>query len=288
MVGITRKAAATLTFVFFCAQLTGAAHAELLQRLHVDDFKMAADTRHPEVGVPFHVTLTVHVREPITRLQYLSLPTFFGLESLGERHRVARSRNGGSIYQETLTLVARTPGPTAIGSAYLDAVDLRDSKTKRFISNNLILNVIGKPLPNPRATAGAMLLGILALLLLAAGLFIAWKVYRRKRPAVTAFETAPRTEKAPPVPLIGLDEALARLRTRRDRSSVLRVREALWSAAGANPGETLGDVLQREGAHGDGLGRMLVAFECAAFVNDTRLQQAIDDALCEAESTVAR
>jgi hypothetical protein len=74
----------------------------------------------------------------------------------------------------------------------------------------------------------------------------------------------------------------------RDRSSVLRVREALWNVAGANPGETLRDVLQREGAHGDGLGRMLVAFECAAFVNDTRLQQAIDDALCEAESGVAR
>lgn len=288
MVGITRKAVATFAFVFFCAHLTGAADAELLQRLHVEAFKMAADTRHPQVGVPFHVTLTVHVRERITQLQYVSLPTFFGLENLRDQHRISRARDGGSIYQQTLTLVARTPGPTAIGSAYLDAVDLRDSKTKRFISNNLILNVIGKPLPNPRATARALLLGVIALLLLAAAVFVAWRMYRGKRRAAGAGDTALRTVIAPPVPPIGLDEALASLRMRRDRSSVLRVRKALWSVAGANPGETLGDVLQREHAHGDGLGRMLVAFERAAFVNDTRLQQAIDDALLEANSTVAR
>jgi hypothetical protein len=282
-------ARATLAFIFVCACLVGTTNAELLQRLHVLNFKVTSDTRRPRVGVPFHVTVTIRVREPVTQLQYVTPPAFPGLESLGDRRLLEHLRAGGSIYRETLTLVARKPGATAIGSASLDAVDLRDSKTKRFVSNNLILNVTGSTAPSVRATLRTVLLVIFALLLLIAGVFAAMTAFRRRRRVAANSVRAPQpVNSQPSVPSIGLDEALASLRARRDRSSVLLVREALWNIAGAKQGETLGDVLQREPGRVNGLRGVLTAIESAAFVHDARLQQAIDNALSEGEHAIAR
>jgi hypothetical protein len=278
----------TLAFVFLCAYLAGTAHAELLQRFHILDFKVTSDTPRPRVGVPFHVTLTIRVRERVTQLQYVYVPTFPGLQNLGDRRLITHAPGDGSTYRETLTLVAHKPGPTAIGSAYLDAVDLRDSKTKRFFSNDLILNVAGA-MPSARAPARAVALAILALLLLIAGAILAATMLRRRRAVAAKSETALKTAVPPPrAPPIGLHEALATLRIRRDRSSVMGVRETLWSIAGANQGDTLGDVLQREPAGSDGLRSALIAIERAAFIHDTHLQQAIDNALFEGEHISAR
>lgn len=287
MILLVRLARVTLAFVFVAACVSGTARAELLQRLHVLGFKVTSDTMHPRVGVPFHITLTVHVREHVTQLQYVSPPTFFGLESLGDQRRLTQLRSGGSIYQETLTLVAHKPGPIAIGSAYLDAVDLRDSKTKRFFSNDLVLKVMGGALPSVRSTISALLLAILALVLFVAGVFAALAVFRRRRLAARA-EIEPHPAVRSPRTTIGVDDALSALRIRRDRSSVLCVREALWSVAGANEGATLGDVLQREPVRCDGLSPILIAIEHAAFIDDAHLQQAIDGALSAGEHAVAR
>ncbi|MGZ3563906.1 MAG: hypothetical protein ACXVAS_19055 [Vulcanimicrobiaceae bacterium] len=272
-----------------CAWLAGASHAELLQRLHVLGFTVTSDTPRPRVNVPFHVTLTVHVREHITQLQYVSLPTFSGFENLSDRRSLTHVHGDGSIYRETLTLVAHNPGPIAIGSAYLDAVDLRDGKTKRFISNDLILNVSGTALQRSRATVRAILLAILALLLLAAAIFALVIIFRRRRAVAVNGDPAPLSVgPSQAAPSIGLDEALANLRKWRDRSSVLRVREALWSIVGASQGETLGDVLQGELVRSDGLRRVLIAIEHAAFVHDTHLQQAIEKALSEEGHRIAQ
>lgn len=278
-----------LAFIFLCACLASTSHAELLQRLHVLGFTVTSDTSRPRVNIPFHVTLSIHVRERITQLQYVYLPTYSGFDNLGDVRRLTHLRGDGSIYRETLTLVAHKPGPIAIGSAYLDAVDLRDSKTKRFISNNLILNVTGTALPSARATGRAILLGILALLLLATAIFALLRIFRRRGPVAMSCEPSQQAVGTPQrTPAIGLDEALANLRTRRDRSSVLDVREALWSIVGANRGETLGDVLQRKQARSDGLRHILIAIEHAAFVHDTHLQRAIENALSQGENRTAR
>ena len=284
----TPIAKVALPFVFLFVCVAGTSHAELLQRFHVLGFRITSDTPRPQVGVPFHVTLTVHVRERITQLQYVSLPTFSGLENLGVRQRLRNLRGEGSIYSETLTLVAHSPGPVAIGSAYLDAVDLHDGKTKRFISNNLILSVIGTAPPNARITIRAALLVILGVLLLAAVIFALLAIRRLRRRATASDPTQPLISNPLPAPTIGLGEALANLRARRDRSSVLHVREALWSIAGASQSETLGDLLQHASADDESLRRMLVAIEHAAFVHDRRLQQAIDDALSGEEHGIAR
>ena len=284
---LVRLARVTLAFVFLAACFSGTAGAELLQRLHVLGFKVTSDTTHPRVGVPFHITLTVRVRERVTQLQYVSPPTFFGLESLGDQRRLTQLHSGGSIYQETLTLVARKPGPTAIGSAYLDAVDLRDSKTKRFFSNDLILRVMGVALPGARSTISALLLSLLGLLLFVAVAFAALVIIRLRRLAARV-ETARQTVVSPPRATIGVDDALAALRVRRDRPSVLCVREALWHIAGASDGETLDDVLQHEEVRSDGLSRILISIEHAAFIDDVHLQRAIDNALSADEHMLAR
>ena len=277
-----------LPFVFLFVCLAGTSHAELLQRFHLLGFRITSDTPRPQVGVPFHVTLTVHVRERITHLQYVSLPTLSGLENLGGRHHLTNIPGDGSLYSETLTLVAHSPGPVAIGSAYLDAVDLHDGKTKRFISNNLILRVIGTSPANARSMFRTVLLIILGLLLLAATIFAFLAVFRRRHRATASDPVQPFINSPLPTPEIGLGEALANLRARRDRSSVLHVREALRSIAGASQSETLGDLLQHAQAHDEGLRPILVAIERAAFVHDTRLQQAIDDALSAEGQRIAQ
>ena len=282
LVHLTRAA---LACIFVAAGLSGAAHAELLQRLHVLGFKVTSDTMRPRVGAPFHITLTIHLREHITQLQYVSPPTYFGLESLGDQRHLTQLRDGGSIYQETLTLVAHKPGPTAIGSAYLDAVDLRDSKTKRFFSNDLVLNVMGNAFPNARNTISALLLAIFALLILAAAVF-AIGILRRRRVARAEIVLQPLVSS--PRAAIGVDDALAELRIRRDRPSVLCVREALWHIAGASDGETLDDVLQHQEVRSDGLSRILISIEHAAFIDDAHLQRAIDNALSVSERVLAR
>jgi hypothetical protein len=278
----------TLAFVFLCACLAGSADAELLQRFHVLNFTMTTDTPRPRVGVPFHVAVTIKVRERIDQLQYFNLPAFSGLQTLGDRRVVIYTRDGGSVYRETLTLVSRQAGPTAIGSASLDAVDLRDSRTKRFTSNDLILNVIGKT-PPLAPTALRALLAVLALLLIAAAAIAIAAIAGRQRRVTQGVQSAPAVDNdLVPTPPFGLDEALADLRAQRDRPSVLRVRQALWSIAGARQGETLHDVLQRAAASADGLRGMLVVIERAAFVHDTGLQQAIDAALSQREHSIVR
>lgn len=284
---LSRLPLAALAFVLLCASLTSIAHAELLQRLHVLNFTIDSDTKHPRVGVPFHVTVTIHARERIMQPQYVYQPTFPGLEKLADQHTLSYV-NGGSIYRETLTLVANKPGPAAIGSAYLDAVDLRDGKTKRFFSNDLVLGVLGVEQPNAPARTRTILLVILGLLLVALAVLAMVRILRRRRPVAEKPNPAAPTTFSAVAPAMSFDEALADMRMRRDRPSVLRVREALWSRAGANQGETLDDVLRREPSRSNGLGRILIAIERATFTRDTQLQQAIEAALSEAERGVAR
>lgn len=284
---MTRIAAFLLVLV--CALVARRVDGELLQRLHVTGISVTSDTQQPRVNVPFHVTLTIHVRERITQLQFVSLPTYSGLENIGDQHSVTNVPGGGSIYHETLTLVAHAPGPVAIGSAYLDAVDLRDGKTKRFISNDLILHVMGTAVPESRKVWILVLLAALALILLAALIFVLARLLRKRRVSGESHEAGLTHALAPPrVPPIPLDEALDRLRMQRDRASVVCVREALWDAAEAHDGETLDDVLRREPARRNGFRRFLVAIERAMFVPDAQLSQAIEHALSEGEQRMAQ
>lgn len=252
--------------------------------LHVRSMSLSSDTAHPRVNVPFHVTLTIRVGENVANLPNVFLPTFIGPEELGDvRSDVHTPR--GTLYQETLTLQASDRGTITLTPGYMDAIDARDGKPKRFLSNPLRLQVGAGPAPIVRDALrlfvwlAIVLLAIVIALIAAPFAVLAWR--RRARSSA-----AP-----PPPPAIpqaaqiegrdrqrDLDDALRALFERRTRACVLRVRELLWSELGADAsgGDTLARLLALPAvAQDDGLRSMLVALERAAFVDEVDLDAAI-------------
>ncbi len=272
-----------LVLALLCLLLGGAAGAQQYQRLHVRSFTLSSDTTAPQLEQPFHVTLEIRVAENVSQLRNVFLPTFFGAEELGDVAQTAHGP-GGTTYRETLTLVAHTRGTLSVSSAYLDAVDARDGKPKRFLSNDLRLPVGGGPISNVWDVLRTIAFVAIDLLLLAALVFVVAAIFWRRRRA-----SAPSAAPAPPPPAAVLadpspeDEvadAFEHLRQRRDRAAVLGLRSAIWHNAGANNGETLSDVLRRPAASEERLRRLLMTVERAAFVEDARLDEAIEEVLC--------
>lgn len=225
--------------------------------------------------VPFSVTLTIRVSERITHLDNVFLPELFGTEELGDERSIA-SDAGGTTYRETMRLVAHAGGGVGVGAAFLDAVDARTGKLSRFRSNPLTLLVAGPGYP-----AQSVWLPVMALTL-AAAIFgiILWQMLKRP-PAVRAAPVppGPATESEPPEPEPdrSLENALAHLRLRRDRISVMHARERLWEEVGAAKGQTLADVLTLPVAAHPRTRALLLALERAAFIDEARLQHAIDE-----------
>jgi hypothetical protein len=255
------------------------AQAQQLQRLHVKSFILTSSAARPRLEVPFDVTLTIRVSERLAELQNVYLPTFMGAEELGDL-REQSSGPSGTVYRETLRLVAHARGPLGIGSAYLDAIDARDGKPKRFISNDLHLYVDGDPAADAvralRTGAWSAIFAIVTLLVL-----VAFIRLRNRPPAEVRVPQIAQTE-APPIVQPEPSEfeaALDRLRMCRDRNSVVRLRAALWRIAGARDGQTLSEVLQTPQGADEQLRRLLVAVERAAFVEERQLDAAIDGVL---------
>jgi hypothetical protein len=265
---------------------TATAFAEPLQRVHVRSFTLTSDTQHPRVEVPFDVTLTIRVAENLSRLNNVYLPTFTGPEELGDERQLQHDK-GGTVYRETMRLVAHSSGALSIGSAYFDAIDARDGKAKRFISGALQLTVAGPAADMAKMLRdAARIAGLAMLLALLIGGGVGWLRKRAQRPLPPAPE--PQPVPAPPdPPPTPVEDALADLRRKRDRGAVMRLRSALRRDAGAREGETLEDVLFRLQPGNAPLRRMLTIVERAAFVDQTRLQSAIDDVLSETEETTA-
>jgi hypothetical protein len=275
-----------LVLTLLCASV---AQAQQYQRLHVRSFTLSSDIARPNLEQPFHVTLAIHVSENVPHLENVFLPTFFGAEELGDEQQTTRGSRG-TTYRETLTLVAHERGDLSISPAYLDAIDARDGKPKRFISNGLTLAVGGGAVSAVWSTLRAIVIVLIDVLLIAAALFVlAVLFWRRRRTAVVVQPPAPLAVEPPPVaaqqPRHEVAEALAQLRERRDRASVLNLRAALWHEAGASTGETLSDVLRRPRAGDANLRRLLMVVERAAFIEQERLSAAIDEVLSEREWT---
>ncbi len=263
----------------------GVAHAQELQRLHVRSFTLTSDTQKPQLDVPFNVTLTIRLAENVGRVENVYLPAFAGPEELGDERQLSHDAKG-TVYRETLRLESHASGPVVIGSAFLDAIDARDGKPKRFISNDLHLFVGASPLLevwHPLRLIAWGFAALLAVVALTAGLL---KMLTRGPVAVPAAPVQPPPIPAPQPPR-ALDAALAQLRVRRDRDSVMQVRAALWYIAGAQPGQTLGDVLTRPQATDEGLRALLIAVERAAFIEEERMADAIDNVLAQRERSIA-
>ncbi|MGA7355635.1 MAG: hypothetical protein WA431_02230 [Candidatus Cybelea sp.] len=251
-------------------------------------FTLASDTNVPRIEVPFHLIVTLRVRERVSQIANINLPMLAQLELLGdERETVTGPR--GTQYRETITVVAHQAGGIAIAPATLQAIDARDGKPKEWYTNGLTLHVGGAAphvlrdaLQLVRAIALALFWVLLWLvgigcIVLAAVLFFG----RRRRPAVATYAPPPAP---PPTPIIErsrreqAEDALAVLRTERSRPAAVAVRSAIWRMVGASDGETLGDVLRRPESHDEIMRQLLIALERSAFTYDDDLPRAIDDA----------
>jgi hypothetical protein len=275
-------------------------NAEQLARLNVTSFTMQADTTRPQVGVPFHIMFTMHVEQNVARLQNVVLPPFGPLQIQGDEQHFTSTSNG-TDYRDIVTVVSPQTGRISIAGAYMDAIDARDGKAKRFLSttprgkDTLELDVVGgasEPLAIDEAPRllGALFrvlsfaLGIGVIALLAA------LVLLRRRPAVPI--TAPLTEPiheepiaAPSVPLADLP---AQLRAQPTREMALRARSALWESVGASEGETLNDVLLNPTvAREPSLRAVLRAAERAAFTHEHDLSTALHEFVRSLEGYVA-
>jgi hypothetical protein len=261
--------------------------AQSLARLTVQSFVLSTDNPRPRLDVPFHLIVTLHVRERVTQIANLELPMLADLELLGDERETVSGTNG-TQYRETITVVAHRAGPIAIAPATLQAIDARDGKPKQWYTNGLTLSLTGVSAPVLRHEAGEILgvlwralrvllwvLGIACLVAIVA-LLMRRRARRPGPPAPPMPESAPAPLQRSPREQVA--DALTVLRAERTRGAAIAVRGAVWRMLGASDGETLGDVLKRRQASDPMLRDLLIALERSAFTYDDDLRGAIDDA----------
>jgi hypothetical protein len=268
----------------------GTGRGQTLQRLTVQTFVLSTDTMQPQVDVPFHVIVTLHVRERVSQITNLQLPMLAQLELLGDE-RQTLSDPRGTQYREVVTVVVHDAGHFAIAPATLQAIDARDGKPKQWFTNDLPLSVHSSATRIANGVADGLLRYVarifaaliwLALLVGAAVLTII--LLRRRAPVAPTLAPVVEPVSYQRVPSEAelrrrqIDDALLVLRAERTRSAAVRVRAAVWRSIGAPEGETLGDVLCRPGCSEGPLRDLLVALERSAFTYDEDLAAAIDDA----------
>ncbi len=285
---MTSPAAKSLGLALVLA-LPGAALAQTsLHVLHVESLGMRADRTRVHVGEPFHLAIHVRVREDVAALDELQIPDVGTMQVLGDERRTIHSAAGTDVV-ETLTLEPSARGRFTFAPAYLDAIDGRDGKPKRFSADHPVTVVVDLPGPLG-ADPGRLLRRLAGGLLVALGLGLALVLLvllgrmrrRREPPAVPAPQPVAVAPPAPP--RSPRDEVAAALRAYRlapSAAALAGLRAALFAAAGAAPGATLRDAL---GATADGrLRGALLAAERAAFGPDRARDEAAAELVGAAE-----
>lgn len=289
---MVRRAAVALVLAGIAlGSVRAAAGAQTLARLTVTSFDLTSDTAAPKAGAPFHLLLTLRVRERVQSIENISLPMLAQLQLLGdERQTIAGAR--GTQYRETIGVIAANAGTLAIAPATLQAIDARDGKPKEWYTNGLTLHVTGGAADQPGAATqlvvGALWFALHALLWLTAAAcaiaVLAVVVVGSRRRRLRRLQPAEQPIAVTPLvrsPRQQAEDALAVLRTERSRSAAVAVRGAIWRMAGASEGETLADVLRRTESSDSTMRGVLIALERSAFTHDEDLRAAIDDA-CDA------
>lgn len=252
---------------------------------------MRADSVHPQLEKPFHLIVNAHFKETLDSVDFLVLPNLAELEDLGDERHTLGSQNG-TDFTEVITVVAHRTGTIHLAPAFLDAIDARDGKPKRFSSNDLTLTVQGGALEDPLGAAGTVLRTLLrivaaGIVLLLLGLIFLKRPWKAAPPV--AAPEAPVLPEPPPAPSLRdrLRADLETLELRRTRANVLAVRKTLWEHAGAAEGETLSDVLSKLANADPALHPVLRLTERAAFIQDDFLQGAIDDMIAALQRYIA-
>jgi hypothetical protein len=275
------------------------AQAQGLPRLTVTSFTLSADTTHPQLETPFHLIVSLHVKERVTSIETLELPILAELELQGDE-RTLRAGPDGTDYRETIAVIAHHTGSIVVAPATLQAIDARDGRPKQYFTNQLELRVGGGTLEPLQTGAsivttalfvlvriGAIVIGIVALVAV-----IVLVARRRPRPAPPVPVAQPQPAAAAPVPRARsrreqLDDAYSVLRAERTRLAAVTVRSAVRRMVGASDGETLDDVLRRPEAREAPMRELLRSLERAAFTYDADLAGAIDAACAAFERILA-
>ena len=278
--------------------MCGGASAQALQKLTVRSFDLSSDTPDPQLEVPFHLIVSVHVRERVSSIDNLELPILAELELQGDE-RTVKPSGSGTDYTETISVVAHHTGTITIAPATMQAIDARDGRPKQYSSNGLTLHVSGgtlEPLARGESFAARALHWFSWVALWIGGVIcavavIALALHRRSPKSAPA----PEPPAAPqPVPAASpprsrrdqLSDALTVLRAERNRNAAVRVRSAVWRTIGASDGETLADVLTRPDAADLRMRDVLRSLERAAFTYDADLQDAIEAACASLEAAI--
>jgi hypothetical protein len=276
------------------ASLPAGASAAPLQRLTVTSFTLTADTAKPELETPFHLIVSLHVRETVPEIDNITLPVLVDVELLGDA-RTTQAGPNGTDYRETITVVAHHTGKITLAPAMLAAIDAKDGKAKQWTTNPLTLDVAGAALavPGPEnqtitdtlAAVWAVVRGLIVWIVGLGALVVLIVILVRRRPsppAVVAVAAPPPRPVAPErTRRERLQDGLTVLRADRNRPTAVRVRAVVWESLGALEGETLADVLRRPEAGDPRMAGVLRALERAAFTYDDDVAPAID-AACEA------
>jgi hypothetical protein len=271
----------------------GFARAEHLQQLTIPLLTMRVDRTRMAVGAPLRLTIHAHMRESVTRLDNLSLPSLPDFETVSHETHFEPA-GGGTDFTEVLTLVAKRPGDFAIPPVSIDAVDGHTGKPSRFAATDQIVVHVG-----PASARGAALASMLARyasiaiisLLIAylafriGGAFFDWAVdlvrTSRSRPPTRA--RAPKWPTLPleaETPLQRLRRAIATLRRDPSKEAAEEARSALRHALGASEEETMSDIIRRLSlSDRDLVGQALRATERAAFIDANFRGSAIDEGL---------
>jgi len=241
---------------------------------------MTAEPKSLRVGETLRLRIVAHVDENVLQLDNVTLPDLSGFDSLGDERRCATSGHGSDCV-EVMTLSPTEGGDRTIAPTTLDAIDARNGKPSHFATNSVTIHVAGALQPNgvTRALLDDLLKPIAILVIVGAAAYaLLWGFVRRKPlPAPLPAPARPVTPATPIDPLPQLIAALARERT---RACVLAVRDELRRRVGAREEETLDDLFARLAAGDDpAVAGALRAVERAAFVDDSQLDGAIDDAL---------
>ncbi len=231
-----------------------------LRALHVRDLSMRADKTHVRVHEPFHLAIHVHVNENVAALDELVIPDVGTMQMLGDERHTTHSA-GGTDVVETLTLEPALAGRFTFTPAYLDAIDARDRRPKRFSANRPVTVVVDAGAPLTESVGNALRqLAAGALILLGVGIAIvalialARRRRRRERPVVPAPPPAavvqpPAAAPPPSTPRDAVAAALRAYRVAPAAAALSALRAALFAAAGVASGVTLRDALAATNDH---------------------------------------
>lgn len=246
-----------------------------LRLLHVETLGMRADRSRVRVGEMFRLVIHVRVRENVSSLGELIVPDLGTMQLLRDERRTTH-RAGGTDVVETLVLEPTARGHHTFAPAYLEAIDPRALRPKRFSADRAISVDVteSEPAAGDAWDLGRSLttLAMESLVVLTVALALLGRIRARRERSLVAGVTLclwtgpavslPPSLSAPRVQGDPVAEALRAYCHSPGSMTLERLRAALFGAACAAPGATLRDAL---GSGDPALHDALRAAEGAAF-----------------------